>query len=126
MRLNLIDVSIYLKSDKKGFRMDIIQIAETYSQNNKKLTETIIKEFLHYEILKILHKSSKTKESLVFQGGTALRLCYNGTRFSEDLDFCIANNKEFVLILWKIQQGFYRHNLSKIWLTSRSKKFKSK
>lgn len=75
--------------------MDIIQIAETYSQNNKKLTETIIKEFLHYEILKILHKSSKTKESLVFQGGTALRLCYNGTRFSEDLDFCIANNKEF-------------------------------
>lgn len=27
MRLNLIDVSIYLKSDKKGFRMDIIQIA---------------------------------------------------------------------------------------------------
>ena len=26
-------------------------------------------------------------DSLVFQGGTSLRLCYGGNRFSEDLDF---------------------------------------
>ncbi|MHC1743176.1 MAG: nucleotidyl transferase AbiEii/AbiGii toxin family protein [Syntrophobacteraceae bacterium] len=29
----------------------------------------------------------KESSSLVFQGGTAIRWCYGGTRFSEDLDF---------------------------------------
>jgi len=30
--------------------------------------------------------------SFVFQGGTALRLCYNNPRFSEDLDFVVRNS----------------------------------
>ncbi len=31
--------------------------------------------------------SQNNSHELIFQGGTALRWCYNGTRFSEDLDF---------------------------------------
>jgi predicted nucleotidyltransferase component of viral defense system len=37
----------------------------------------------------LLHQLYAQKESrhLIFQGGTAIRWCYGGTRFSEDLDF---------------------------------------
>lgn len=46
----------------------------------------IEKELLHYDLLYALDKESML-DSLVFQGGTSLRLCYGGSRFSEDLDF---------------------------------------
>ncbi len=44
------------------------------------------KELLHYEIFQALDGEGLLKE-LVFQGGTALRLCRGSDRFSEDLDF---------------------------------------
>ena len=44
------------------------------------------KELLHYDILFALQKGGFL-EGLVFQGGTALRLCHGSPRFSEDLDF---------------------------------------
>jgi len=44
------------------------------------------KELLHYEILQALDREGLLKD-LVFQGGTALRLCRGSDRFSEDLDF---------------------------------------
>lgn len=47
---------------------------------------TIVKELLHYDILLALSRSELSRR-LVFQGGTALRLCYGGQRYSEDLDF---------------------------------------
>ncbi|MDX3773140.1 nucleotidyl transferase AbiEii/AbiGii toxin family protein [Chromatiaceae bacterium AAb-1] len=46
----------------------------------------IEKELLHYDILYCLDQAGLLNE-LVFQGGTSLRLCYGGNRFSEDLDF---------------------------------------
>ncbi len=46
----------------------------------------IVKELLHYDILLALSRSELSHD-LVFQGGTALRLCYGGQRYSEDLDF---------------------------------------
>lgn len=46
----------------------------------------IEKELLHYDILFILDKENLL-DDLIFQGGTALRLCYGASRFSEDLDF---------------------------------------
>ncbi|MGO1658854.1 MAG: nucleotidyl transferase AbiEii/AbiGii toxin family protein [Marinobacter sp.] len=46
----------------------------------------IEKELLHYDLLYALDKE-KMLDNLVFQGGTCLRLCYGGSRFSEDLDF---------------------------------------
>jgi len=44
------------------------------------------KELLHYEIFQALDREGLLKD-LVFQGGTALRLCCGSDRFSEDLDF---------------------------------------
>lgn len=46
----------------------------------------IEKELLHYDILFALDQEN-ILDRLTFQGGTALRLCYGGLRFSEDLDF---------------------------------------
>lgn len=54
----------------------------------------IVKELLHYDILLALSRSDLANR-LTFQGGTALRLCYNGQRYSEDLDFvCGADARE--------------------------------
>lgn len=44
------------------------------------------KELLHYEIFQALDGEGLLKD-IVFQGGTALRLCRGSDRFSEDLDF---------------------------------------
>ncbi|TCO73732.1 nucleotidyl transferase AbiEii/AbiGii toxin family protein [Chromatocurvus halotolerans] len=46
----------------------------------------IQKELLHYDILYCLDNAGLL-DRLTFQGGTALRLCHNSPRFSEDLDF---------------------------------------
>jgi len=50
------------------------------------LRSVVEKELLHYEILNAL-VSEGILENLCFQGGTALRLCHGGIRYSEDLDF---------------------------------------
>lgn len=44
------------------------------------------KELIHYDLLFALSEEGLL-DDLVFQGGTSLRLCYGGSRFSEDLDF---------------------------------------
>ena len=44
------------------------------------------KELLHYELLQVLEQG-RWLDGLVFQGGTALRLCHGASRLSEDLDF---------------------------------------
>lgn len=64
-------------------------------QFNPSLQETIAKEILHYEILDSLFSINDIQKSLVFQGGTALRLCYNNDRYSEDLDFVMSKNQPF-------------------------------
>ena len=48
--------------------------------------------------LVILHALYSLKESkdIYFQGGTALRWCYSGSRFSEDLDFVTHMGKETI------------------------------
>lgn len=56
------------------------------------LLPVIRKELLHYEILFALDRANLLR-GLVFQGGTALRLCYGAPRLSEDLDF--AGGPEF-------------------------------
>jgi len=52
----------------------------------------IEKELQHYDFLFCLDQAGLL-DTRVFQGGTSLRLCYGGSRFSEDLDF--ADGKEF-------------------------------
>lgn len=56
------------------------------------LRNVVEKELLHYDILYCLDNAGLLQD-LTFQGGTSLRLCYGGNRFSEDLDF--AGGVEF-------------------------------
>ena len=65
---------------------NLIDIASTYAKERSAPINTIIKELLHFELLYSISQSPKAP-SIVFQGGTALRLCYSGNRYSEDLDF---------------------------------------
>ena len=62
--------------------------------DNNSLEMTIIKELLHYDILEALYDNDIGKK-IVFQGGTALRLCHYNNRFSEDLDFVIDKDFKF-------------------------------
>lgn len=46
----------------------------------------IEKEILHHDIMAVMVKQG-AMQPLTFIGGTSLRLCYNSSRLSEDLDF---------------------------------------
>lgn len=70
----------------KRTRTDLLATARRVAAERRAPAATIIKELLHYEILYAL-VSTGCAERLTFQGGTALRLCYQGSRYSEDLDF---------------------------------------
>lgn len=50
------------------------------------LDDVVEKEIIHHDILFLLHREGLLKQ-LTFIGGTSLRLCYNSSRLSEDLDF---------------------------------------
>ena len=65
----------------------------------------IQKELLHYDILYCLEQAGLLS-SLVFQGGTSLRLCYGADRYSEDLDFAGGRNfssAQFALLKKRIE-----------------------
>ena len=81
--------------------LDIFGLAKKYmrEQDGDGILNLIVAEILHYEILDELYKDTEIKNMLVFQGGTALRLFYGGIRYSEDLDFCITEEREFELEL---------------------------
>jgi len=49
-------------------------------------------------VVKILYE---TFEKAVFHGGTAIWRCYNGNRFSEDVDVYIPNDREKINFLFK-------------------------
>lgn len=92
--------------------MDLFEMASKEAKGNPALIHTIVKEILHYEIMEALY-NSKSSGSLVFQGGTALRLCYGGNRYSEDLDF--ASSDKFTPELM--------HEFRKIFIDSISTKY---
>lgn len=64
----------------------LLRYAQEQAGDNRPLASVIIKELLHFDILYGLSQTPLV-DALVFQGGTALRLCYGGSRYSEDLDF---------------------------------------
>lgn len=66
--------------------LSIGQILSQYPEHLRMYRENILKEYLQYKILNIIY-SSKYASKLIFLGGTALRIVYGNTRFSEDLDF---------------------------------------
>ena len=63
----------------------MVELAMT-SSSRRHMRPVVEKELLHYDILFSLDKEGLL-DSLTFQGGTSLRLCYGSSRFSEDLNF---------------------------------------
>lgn len=70
--------------DKQNF-LQLVERAMA-DQHVSHMRAVVEKELLNYDILYALEQAGLL-DSLVFQGGTSLRLCYGGNRFSEDLDF---------------------------------------
>ncbi len=56
------------------------------------------RDYLQHMILFILYRRS---QDLIFKGGTAIRLVYQGNRYSEDLDFNGQLRLESLELLWK-------------------------
>ncbi|HEY1245737.1 MAG TPA: nucleotidyl transferase AbiEii/AbiGii toxin family protein [Hyphomicrobiaceae bacterium] len=50
------------------------------------MAQNLMKEAIHLHLLSALSGAGVLRH-VVFQGGTALRLCYGGERYSQDLDF---------------------------------------
>jgi len=50
------------------------------------MDQNLMKEAIHLHLLSALSEAGILRH-VIFQGGTALRLCYGGERYSEDLDF---------------------------------------
>lgn len=79
-------------------------LAESLSRKFRIAREVIIREEYEMIFLQSL-LASKFYKSLIFKGGTALRLAYNSSRFSEDLDFSLTEeikNKDFIMVVEKV------------------------
>ncbi len=76
-----------------------------YYPNLKGFNRSILREYLQYKILDIIFKS-KIAHKLSFLGGTAIKICYGSSRFSEDLDFdnFQLSQDEFKNMSWNIQK----------------------
>jgi len=75
-----------------------IPTARSFSQKLQISVDYIVREEYEILLLKELFES-EYGASLVFKGGTALRLVYNSARFSEDLDFALIkqiDRKKFI------------------------------
>lgn len=79
-----------MKIDQENFTQLVNKAMQNESVTH--MRAVVEKELLHYDILFALEKGGLL-DKLTFQGGTSLRLCYGGNRFSEDLDF--AGGKDF-------------------------------
>ena len=66
--------------------LDFELVLKEFSLVEQQFKRNVLREYLQYKILDIIYKSDFSN-SLVFLGGTALRIVHGNTRFSEDLDF---------------------------------------
>lgn len=70
------------------------QIVDTALNSHPELVrirDVVEKEILHHDILEILMGAGALSR-MTLRGGTCLRLCYNSSRLSEDLDFTAGSN----------------------------------
>jgi predicted nucleotidyltransferase component of viral defense system len=59
------------------------------------MEQNLIKEAIHLHLLSALSEAGVLRH-VVFQGETALRLCYGGERYSEDLDFVCGKAGSYI------------------------------
>lgn len=62
------------------------QLRKYYADARAVSPKSMLVEYVQYELLDSLFKQKQSRY-LSFIGGTAIRIVYNGSRFSEDLDF---------------------------------------
>jgi hypothetical protein len=59
------------------------------------MEQNLVKKVIHLHLLSALSDAGVLRH-VVFRGGTALRLCYGGERYSEDLDFACGTAGSYV------------------------------
>lgn len=86
--------------------LSLNQIEQYYPQNLRIFKKNILREYLQYKILEIIFNSALAPK-LAFLGGTALRIVYDNSRFSEDLDFDNfgLNQNDFSLLAAEIEKN---------------------
>jgi len=86
--------------------LTIEQIEQGYEERLRPFKRNILREYLQYKILDIIFNSEYSNK-LIFMGGTALRIVYGNTRFSEDLDFdnLGLSEKEFENLSLLVKKG---------------------
>src|SRR3989338_3684588 len=92
--------------------LTLSQIEEQYPEHLRPYKRAILREYLQYKMLAII-ADSEYAPKLSFLGGTALRIIYNNTRFSEDLDFDNFSLKEgeFEALSRRVQKGLEAEGL---------------
>ncbi len=65
--------------------LDFQQIQGQYPDHLQVFERALLREYLQYKILQAIFESKKAHK-LAFLGGTALRIVYDNSRFSEDID----------------------------------------
>ncbi len=89
--------------------MDLVT-AQSFSNKLQISLDQVIREEYEILLLKEIFES-EYGSSLVFKGGTALRLAYSSPRFSEDLDFTLIiikdfNKEEFIQFLKELEKKY--------------------
>lgn len=92
--------------------LSLEEIENQYPENLKPFKRSILREYLQYKILEIIFNSSYATK-LSFLGGTALRIVYGNTRFSEDLDFDNfgLTDNEFIEVADTVKKGLEAYGL---------------
>ncbi len=86
------------------------------------VTPVIEKEILHHDIMDVLIKQG-VMQRLTFIGGTSLRMCYNSSRLSEDLDFNGGHHfkpSEFDGLEFEIQTYIQNKYETQVWVNKPS------
>ncbi|BBO30101.1 nucleotidyltransferase (plasmid) [Alteromonas sp. I4] len=86
------------------------------------VTPVIEKEILHHDIMDVLIKQG-VMQRLTFIGGTSLRMCYNSSRLSEDLDFNGGHDfkpSEFAGLESEIQSYIQNKYETEVWVNKPS------
>src|ERR1700680_1007648 len=88
-----------MSSKPSSIRSAIAEFMRRHSISGE-MEQNLIKEAIHLHLLSALSDAGVLRH-VVFQGGTALRLCYGGEGYSQDLDFvcgkagCYVDKIEF-------------------------------
>ena len=93
--------------------LDFLSVASEIVRDDPGLATcrpVIEKELLHFEILGAMHDAGLLRR-LTFKGGTCMRLCHGGVRFSEDLDF--SGGDAFDRILLEGIEDVLRHRIGR-------------